>query len=346
MSFTATTTVNKKEETALEWYQRCQRQLAAEQIPTDPLSAARVFISGKTGLSPIDMAWKLPSTSSNSASSSSSSSVLILEGSIGKTMMVLSLAARFVVSTRPSQFSSNDAAADTSEELQRSTSSLSLPTPASTSPLPQVIILDSSLDMTPRKLLHVVRSTLLRHQAIVSSTNTASSKSSPPLEEQLENDIVNCLERIHIATVDDDGLGWLPVLEALRFQLKQQQQQAGATNGTQQRQSQKTSSAPTTLILWDGYNDHHNQSSEITKQISRLLEECSNVAMVFTTTTTTNSHKPMKFDWINNPKSSSSSSPSRTVHRIHLHQRSGKDCYAIVNGNKRSFSISAGGILS
>jgi hypothetical protein len=34
------------------------------------------------------------------------------------------------------------------------------------------------------------------------------------------------------------------------------------------------------------------------------------------------------------------------VHRIHLEQRSGKDCFAVVNGSKRSFSISAGGILS
>jgi hypothetical protein len=170
-------------ETALDWFQRSQRKRATAETPTDPSSAAWAFLRGSSGIAPVDAAWRTPSAHS-------SLPVVTLEGSVGKTWTLLSLAARFVVATRKTRFASNEASR---EEATPSS------TPSNLQSQPYVILLDSKFDMTIPKLAYIVRSTLLREPGITEHT--------------LEMEIEGCLSRIHLATVDEMNDAWVPILE-------------------------------------------------------------------------------------------------------------------------------------
>jgi hypothetical protein len=186
-------------ETALDWFERCQRQRESAQTPHDPSSAAWTFIrSGTSGVAPVDAAWK--NAANNSTTTGGSLPVVSLDGPVGKTWTLLSLAARFVVATRPSRFETT-----TSTDSSNDTTSSSLP---------QVVILDSAYDITASKVAYVVRSTLLRQPGIQ--------------EASIPQDLECCLSRIHIATVDDLA-GWVPVLESIKYALQQQQAQQHPT---------------------------------------------------------------------------------------------------------------------
>jgi hypothetical protein len=276
-----------KIETALDWFQRSQRRRAAAEKPTDPSSAAWAFVrSGTSGIAPVDAAWKTPSTNSNLP-------IVTIERNVGKPWTLISLAARFVVATRPSRFTTSTSTSSNNMEEEEDATC--------TTDLPQVVLLDSNYDMTIPKIAHVVRSTLLRQ---------------PQMNEtSLEKDLDCCLGRIHIATVDD-MLGWVPVLECLRCKLKGQETHP-------------------TLILWDGYLSESNDEScqmEVTRQVSRLLQDCS-IAMVVASRNSTSIVGKIDYQ-------------KRDSHRIRLERRSGKDCFAMVNGSRISFSLSLGGILS
>ena len=165
-------------ETALDWFNRSQLRRIVAETPTDPSSAAWSFLqNGSSGIGPIDSAWRTPSANSEFP-------VLILEGPVGKTWTLLSLAARFVVATRASRFVSTM----TSEQS-------SLPMNSQ----PQVIFLDSTFDMTIQKLSYIVRSTLLRQPGVT--------------EQSLYIDLESCLSRIHLSTVDECNDAWVPILE-------------------------------------------------------------------------------------------------------------------------------------
>jgi hypothetical protein len=235
-------------ETALDWFERCQRQRETAQTPHDPSSAAWTFVrSGTSGIAPVDAAWKNAAANNNSNNNStttgSSLPVVAMDGPVGKTWTLISLAARFVVATRPSRF---ETTTTTSTESSNITSS-------NTTSLPQVVILDSTYDITASKVAYVVRSTLLRQPGIQ--------------EDSIPQDLECCLSRIHIATVDDLA-GWVPVLETMKYALQQQQAQA------QQHP---------TLVLWDGYlseSKDESQQKEVERQLTRLL--ACNVALVVT----------------------------------------------------------------
>jgi hypothetical protein len=282
-------------ETAWEWLQRSNRERASAETPkNDPSSAAWAFIrSGSSGIAPIDAAWSKVSNNNNGGSSSGSNKnglpVVSLEGMVGKTWMLISLAARFVVATTNSKFPP----ASATQQQSQSQSSTSPPS------LPQVVILDSTYDVTTSKIANVVRSTLLRQPGIEESA--------------IDKDLECCLSRIHVATVDDMA-GWVPVLEALRCELK------------------NTTADHPTLVLWDGFlQDVGDESGqmEVIRQLTRLLQDCS-VALV----TTARHNRTLD-------------SYQRLVsHRIRLERYSGKDCVAIVHGARIPFSLSLGGILS
>ena len=144
MVFDGNVTRNKSEtanegtivETALDWFCRSQRQNRRKRrlsgsscngvgndngisddldadIPTDPSIAAWNFLQfGKSGIAPIDEAWKRSCDVTKGRGQRRPGSplllppVTILEGpkDVGKTWMVLTLAARFVVATRASRF--------------------------------------------------------------------------------------------------------------------------------------------------------------------------------------------------------------------------------------------------
>ena len=293
-------------ETALDWFQRSSRHVSKK--PKDPSSAALHFVRGNSGIAPIDAAWK-----------NTSGGNILLTGTVGKTWTLISLAARFVVATRPTLFAKNTNNEDNddndnnnnnnnnnNDEHHKESSTNPYPnTNTNTTEdllLPQVIILDSTFDMTHSKISQVVRSTLLRQ--------------SPPKEEEEEESIFqeeleDCLERIHIATVDD-MLGWVPVLECLRPE------------------------SPT-LVLWDGFLSETNSTCdqmEVIRQVSRLLLQQNHDRMMATVLATRNSNHNLFGTTI-------------PIHRIRLERRLGNDCVATVyGGSKISFSLSLGGILS
>lgn len=177
-----------KTETALDWFNRSQRRRVAAEIPTDPSSAAWNFLrNGSSGIAPIDAALRTPSAHTDLP-------VVVLEGSVGKTWTLLSLAARFVVATRSSRFASSSSSSVPMTEEQSF-----LPLNNNHNNHPQVIYLDSTFDMTIPKLSYVVRSTLLRQPGIN--------------EQNLDLDLESCLSRIHLSTVDEFNDAWVPILE-------------------------------------------------------------------------------------------------------------------------------------
>lgn len=215
-------------ETALAWIQRTQRRRALLGVPRDPAGAAWSFLrptsrTGGTGLAFLDAALRRPSQSS-----APPWPVVELRGTRGKSSTLLTLAARFVVATRPSQFEAT-------------------PHGRPTPPLPMVILLDSTGDMTVGHLAHVVRSTLLRCGGEPTDANG------------WQDELEECLGRIQVGYVTQ-ALEGVALLETLRARL--------AT----------TQSEHPTLLLWDGYLDtFYDETSrmEVVRQMARLLRDCS-----------------------------------------------------------------------
>lgn len=170
-------------ETAYDWFQRSKRKRAQDEIPKDPSSAAWSFLRSGSGISFMDAAFR--------RHVSDTLPVIHITGDVAKTWTIMSLAARFVIKTRASQFSSSSV---NSADFVH----------------PQVIVLDSNHEVTGPKLAHVVRSTLLGQI----DTSMAS------CEEELhfEKELKGCLERIHVAS-SCHSTDWVPILESLRHQL-------------------------------------------------------------------------------------------------------------------------------
>jgi len=254
---------------------------------------------GGTGISFVDAALRrqLPDTLP----------IVEIRGDYGKTWTLVSLAARFVAATRPSQFPATTMAA-----------------PDENIAVPQVIVIDSTWDITPAKLAYTVRSTLLRQMA--SSLSTTADE-----ESLLLRDMQDCLSRIHVATASHTS-EWVPILELIRQELA------------------PTASDHPTLVLWDGFlldggsNNNINNSNnslnheagrmEIIRQLARLVEECS---VVLVTTTSSNRKS---FEW-----------EKYITHRIKLQRNisarnEGHEYIATVQGAQIPFSITLSGILS
>lgn len=273
----------------------------------DPSSAGRAFLyNGTSGIAPLDKAWKLcflaalgnsrGTTMTNisaglqhhvhhhqlnaltwSAGHLPPPPLVLLEGprDTGKTWMLLSLAARFVVATRRScQFeddqgngetdnqsavaedSRGEMAAEKSDTTKGKSNHLKAP------PQPIVIILNSTYDLTISQLTQVLRSSLMKqYQKHGYQCNEDSGKAKTQQQQQLETDMEDCLGRIHVTQVDD-GSGWVAVLEALRHVLRERRETEDRSTTTdlqsskEQEQNSSTPPPPTTstpvLLLWDG----------------------------------------------------------------------------------------------
>lgn len=285
-------------ETALDWSQRSRLKRAIKEIPRNPSDAARSFVQpisemGGTGISFLDEALrtqvpgKLP--------------VIDVRGEhhCGKTWTIISLAARFVVATRPSQFSRSGGATtnygDYEDETDRS-------------PPPQVLILDSCYGVTVAKLTHVVQSNLLRHST--------------------EKEMASCLERIHLASVNEAS-DWVAILECIKYELA-------------------TVSHPT-LVLWDGFlsepTDDANRM-EVIRQVVRLLEECKNVLFI-STTCTTDFRKLREWEkYISHRIRLERLAPQKQqIQQNPLSKNMGHEYVATFQGSQHNFSISLTGIL-
>lgn len=213
-------------ESALDWLVRSQQIQARSSKPVDPSSAAWAFVrpseKNGTGTAFVDAAL--------TKHINGSIPIVEIRGGhrTGKTATLITLAAKFVAETRPSRF--NEKEADTRQEL------------------PQVVIFDSNLDMTPSRLLCSVRSALLRQ----SSGGTTLS------EDALERETILCMSRIHVICSEDMS-GWVPALESLRLRL-----------------SLVPSDHPT-LLLWDDFmcsNSEVTERMEVIRQLTRLTREC------------------------------------------------------------------------
>jgi hypothetical protein len=193
-----------------------------------------------------------------------------------KTLTVISLASRFVVDTRASRY----------PQLQSQMQG--------EDPAPQVFLLDSQQDISMARLLYAVRTTLLRR-------HTNNDKVS------FEDDLEDCLRRIHLVTSSDGFLGWVPVLEALRHRLR-------------------SFDAPT-LVLWDGFLTEPEASNEISRTlIIRLVQKILTDCTVLWITTT---HR-RRYQW-----------ERHVSQKIHL-----EEGVASVLRTRIPFQLSISGVLS
>jgi hypothetical protein len=322
-------------ETAYDWMKRWQHHASLSWIPHDPSSAAWSFVLVRPGSNHhhhhhhgttdgcgtsipfIDAVLRqIPPRRliRGGTTPINTLPVIRLDGEYGKTWTLLTLAARFVVKTRPSKFPKLDHQHQQHHPQQH--------------PLPSVIVLDSKHDMTMEKLRVVVRSTLLRDMSTSKEHETK-------LTQMLEHDMEDCFRRIHIATISDDGAGWIPILECIRYQLL------------------PIASIHPTLLLWDGYlcesygkKKNDSIKFDIVRQIELLLREC-NVMMVLTSSLSSSSSSFLyrKREW-----------ERFVTDRIRLdvkqsspiHSDDHLELEAIVNNNgiKLPCSISSTGILS
>ena len=335
-------------ETALDWFDRCQKHGVRKRrrsatgssrnnenessettdvhASSNPSMAAWRFLRfGQSGIAPIDAAWKR-SNDGRSESSSFLPPVTVLEGpkDVGKTWMLLTLAARFVVATRASRFqdfqsmcgsddkknyepySKNksqtkglDGDGDTDEEGSSNRSN---------EDRPKVLLLDSTYDFSVPQLVAVIRLTLVRErqrerqrsrrtnqrgrqseggrQSSANNNNEISDNvnggysedkhnyyrqkpQQQTVEEELERqekeklcmeqDIEDCLSRIHIIQVDNGPTGWVSMLEAITYQLSEHRHHCNRCNNNANNSIRSGGSIeifparPPTLLLWDGF---------------------------------------------------------------------------------------------
>ena len=299
---------------------------------TDPSTAAWRFLRfGKSGIAPIDAAWKRSSDGTTTSASKTHRRersqrgrpsppsfippVTVLEGpkDVGKTWMVLTLAARFVVATRASRFKDFDNTGDegkrksieamnkiqkedpnSGSDNDEGDSSISSSS-TNNDDRPKVLLLDSTYDFSVSQLVNVVRLTLARERQRqrVRRSNQIERERQPRAQQQqqqqgvtenegidksgecrgdkqqhhhqhdqernieeelerqeqerisLEQDVEDCLSRIHIIQVDNGSTGWVPMLEALKYQLSEDRRRRNTTT--------INNACPPTLLLWDGF---------------------------------------------------------------------------------------------
>lgn len=183
-------------ESAWEWFQRSQKTKAAP--PADSAAAAWVFCRGATGIAFIDLALQR-----SQQQQQQHLPVLDIRGAKGKTMTLLSIVARYVVATRASQY--HRATIDPADEDDDTNHDSMQDTTAASAP--QAYLLDSSFDIVIPRLVHVVRSTLLRKITGVCD------------EGQVQRDLEDCLRRIQLMQTSDGLAGWVPLLETLRHRI-------------------------------------------------------------------------------------------------------------------------------
>jgi len=292
-----------------------------------------VIITGGTGISFVDESFRRHNNTNNNNSNninrSASCSLPALElndyysnnnhkekdayrmtqrmGATGKTRILLSLAARFVTSTRPCLFANN------SRSETAAAGATAAAAAAGGGPLPVCLFLDSTMDCTSLALAHAVSSMLIRQSSLPSlppkqqqqqqqqndeafsnndSTGNNQALPSSSSLENLEDNIASCLARIHLAHVDDPR-EWVAVLESIRgyFVEQQQQHQQQYTHTTHKRESFQQQ-LPPILLLWDGLYSEPDTTigirKEIARQLTLLVQECP-VGFIYTTTTNSTS---------------------------------------------------------
>lgn len=302
-------------ETALDWFRRSSSRCnehhhhrhtgssnddesATVNVSTATHAAWRFLRYGKSGIGPIDAAWKRCRNDERHklrkdryqplhVQKYPCPPVVVLEGpkDTGKTWMLLTLTARYVVETRASRFDKvgNVDKVDTDDNEDSEISS---------EDRPKVLLLDSSYGFSISQLVHIVQQRLRivqkRQQKLFVNDNVdhhdgqngehqqqdqdqhqhrQQNKSSEErqFEEELERqergrlsferDMEDCLSRIHIIQVDDGSSGWIPILEALTHKLSEDRSRNSNSNDSLRRDTDTSSfpPSPPILLLWDGF---------------------------------------------------------------------------------------------
>ena len=350
-------------ETALDWFDRCQRSSKRKRRrrngstagsswhddetsetsgihgAADPTTAAwRLLRFGKSGIAPIDAAWKRSrdgrlEPGRNQARPMFLPPVTVLEGpkDVGKTWMLLTLAARFVVATRASRFKNYWHSDDGEERGTNATNKRRKLYPNRNSnkdetdedgssngrkeDQPKVLLLDSTYDFSLPQLTNLVRLTLLRErqkdrqhirgiqqrgrgcqpggqrQSVGNNEgsqritggfredkhNSCQQQQERSIEDELESqerektsleqDMEDCLSRIHIIQCDNGPTGWVSILEALTYQLSEDRHLRNECNNDSNnifsRGIETSAAGPPTLLLWDGFLSDMSPSTNV-----------------------------------------------------------------------------------
>ena len=174
-------------ETALDWLERSQKVEADAAVPKDPTSAAWAFVRAResygSGISFLDVVMK-----KKKAEQEHHLPIVELRGGtgVGKTWTLITVLARYIVSTRATRFAP----------------------PSSDDDLPQVIFMDSLQNIKMQHIMSAVRTELLRDvgDAVVND------------KERFEQELQTALRRIIL--IFGEGVNtWVPTLESLRHAL-------------------------------------------------------------------------------------------------------------------------------
>lgn len=197
-----------------------------------------------------------------------------LSGSVAKTLTLITLAAHYVVQTRPSRFPEYNNSSSNDDDVNNDNDNNASQREQRSDVLPHVFILDAPWEICMNQIYKMVRSLLLcdyDNMATDAATTTTGTPSTTDhnngedeptvtttvtpstsdrnnhhqdLEHQLAADCQECCSRIHVAYADENNsAGWLPILESLFTHL---QRDAAATPADHHHRHHPT------LVLWDG----------------------------------------------------------------------------------------------
>jgi hypothetical protein len=305
------------------------RPNATTNGPQEFCSSNQTF--GTTGISFIDAALSLCDDDAIMQSSTSTKGVnrqkskpmvidIIGDTGTGKTATIVTLAARYLFATRRCQLPNDTVTNDAATKRQQIENS-SIQMDDESMSQPQVILFDINRNVTNcAKRVYDILASMLREEHLEMNQDKENHGSSVHDDNGmlLHTEVMECLQRLHVARVDDFPQ-WVLLLETLRQEmtcLKQQQQY-----------SNNHTNHPTTLLLWDdfldevvlttpavaatnsfhapssstsaalSYNSHtsyyRSTRSEMTairmdviRQVERLLQECPQNTILVTTAST------------------------------------------------------------
>jgi hypothetical protein len=246
-----------------------------------------------------------------------------ISGPVAKTTTLVTMAAQFVVQTRPSRF-------DNTTGVEYNTKRL-----------PQVFIFDADWQITPQHISERIRSLLLcdynaievrARQKQVEEGDIIDSQNHDNLSihehpnigdwERLQVDCEDCFQRVHVAQADENNsAGWLPLVASL--------------------EDLECYDHPT-LVLWDGFLHYdHGSTGDVCRTLLRILSRPQAPTMLVYTT---------RYAW---PRRRNSEWNDRVTHRIRLEassESSSHNFVAFCDGQSEGtttgipFSITAAGI--
>jgi hypothetical protein len=268
-------------ETALDWWERCHA--SKRIVPTDPQTAAQAFLRGDvpTGIGFVDEALLVQNkfgTTKQSTHGRREAPILELlmattstmtpctrsTGSSGAaTWTLISLAARFVVATRPSRFFPSPLLSEPSSSQGSPTAATTWTTSSTTTStkeqLPKVILLDPFHSIAMNDLVSAIRSTWLLQQPQLEDTSEANTQ--VVVEE--------CLSRIHVLFPAPDTLSTVAVLEALQCRFV-----SGGSIGDENSINDRNRIIEhNNLLLWDNFLStipDTNGKQEVIRHLIRL----------------------------------------------------------------------------